>query len=372
MKDSEDILKIKSEISNLNEDLKESLAQLGGVFYDSGETPGDPSLVEKISDLEDRIPEIKERMDGLKRYTLSIKEAEDEIRSCRERLKEIEHGLSPLYEKIGVELYCFMGDKELSYPEIEKLYTEIKEGESKSEGLENRLYSYENSVAKNGVLNLFSKPFKVRGIRKEIRHNNKLSLKKFRELGKLYSETPKLIDSETNESLLDILEEFKKIKSDIKGQHSRIELLKKRIEENREKVDSESNGLRLKTLYSKLEDEIIDTQRSVTDRLVELGLYIAESDLEYEGAIKTKKDNYLAKQKEIVDKEKELLYLEKEQENRVLLNEIKEREESFRIEEEHIASLNKRLEEHRQELERVIGESEALEIWLKENSLSGE
>lgn len=370
MRDSELISKAKKTIMLLEAELKEKSAQLGGVFYDSGIKLEDSSIEDEIDRLENIIPEIKAKMDKLKSYNLSISEAEDGLKTCSDKIKELQASIGSIFEKVGVELYCFIGDRERAFPVIDELYKAIKKGESISETLENRLYAYENSVAKKGVLNLFSKPFKVRSLKKDIRQNNKESLKKFRELGSAYTDIPELIDAESNESLLDVVEDFRVLKKNIKNQEDRQLLLQKRIEENEQRIKEDSNGVRLKTLYAQLEDEIVDTQNKITDKLVELGNQVAvlESVPFDNGEVESKLLRYREKSDELSKERRGLEFLEKRHQHSVLSKEIADREGRIRIEEEHIAQRVKALEEHKVELDAVKADCDNLAIWLKDHA----
>ncbi len=371
MRDNEQISKVKKEIISMESELKESSAQLGGVFYDSGIRLDDSAIEDEIDRLEKVIPEVKGKMDKLKSYNLSITEAEEGINACTEKIKELDSGMGSILEKVGVELYCFIGEKELAYSAINGIYRELKDGELKSETLENKLYAYENSAAKKSVFNVFSTPFKVRGIKKDIRFNNKESLKKFRELGRVYTQIPQLIDEESNESLLDVLEEFKKLDSSLKLQSEKLANLQKRIEDNEKKIKDGTNGVRLKTLYNKLEQEIVETQNQITQKLIDLGYQIASLDgPEIDSTeVQTKLSHFRDKEQEISKKRSELLYLEKNLEYDALLKEIEDREDRIKIEEEHIALRVKTLDDHKVQLSEVKGESTLMAKWLKDNSL---
>lgn len=371
MRDGEQISKVKKEIISLETELKESSAQLGGVFYDSGIRLEDSTIEDEIDRLEKVIPEVKGKMDTLKSYNLSISEAEEGLGLCTQKIKELESGMGSVFEKVGVELYCFIGEKELAYSGINSIYRELKDGELKSETLENKLYAYENSAAKKSVFNIFSAPFKVRGIKKDIRLNNKESLKKFRDLGRVYTQIPQLIDEESNESLLDVLEEFIKLDNGLKGQSEKQRSLQKRIEDDEQKIKEGTNGVRLKTLYNKLEQEIVETQNQITQKLIDLGYHVANLDSpEIENIeVQKKLSHFREKEQEISRKRSEFLYLEKDLEYHTLLKEIIDREGRVKIEEEHIALRVKTLEDHKIQLSEVRGESELMAKWLKDNSL---
>lgn len=371
MKNSEQISKIKKDIIFQEEELKEISSQLGGVFYDSGISLEDSALKDEIDLLEKVIPNIKDQMETLKSYDFSITEAEEGINECNQKIKEFDLLMGSILEKVGVELYCFIGEKELAYPDVNKIYRELKDGETKSENLENKLYAYENSASKKSVFNVFSTPFKIRGIKKDIRLNNKESLKMFRELGRVYTQIPELIDVENNESLLDVLEEYKKFDKNLKSQNKKKSSFLKSIEDNEQKIKEGSNGVKLKTLYNKLEQEIIDTQNKITEKLIELGTQVSGlEDLDIYGAeVVHKLEIYRNCEQKLINKRSELLYIEKNNEYISLLKEIEDRKERIVIEEEHIALKAKSLEEHNKELSEVKGESELMAKWLKDNSL---
>lgn len=374
MKDNEFINKVKKEIKTLENELKESSAQLGETFYDSELTLNDSEIFNELDLLEKKIPEIKNKLELIQNYNLTISESENKIKESNLKIKDLESKIGSVLEKVGVELYCFIGEKELGFPNVKKTYLELKEGELKSETLQNRLYKYENNDVKKGFGDIISKPFKVRSIKREIAQNNKDSLKKFRELGRIYCDTPKLIEEESNESILDILEEYNVIKKSIKIQTDNITKLNSRINENEEKIQSDSNGLKLKAVYAKLEQEISSIQNSISNKLVELGAEVAErTDLgELNGEIQAKLNYYKSKKSQIIKKEDELVFLESRSKLNSLLQEIISREKSISIEEEHIKSLNDNLEKNKDELKKVVDESSAMKLWLDEHHLDFE
>lgn len=371
MKDNEVVISIKKEIKKINEELDDCAAQLGGVFYDSPQVYKESNTIEELNKLEESIPAIKERMQTLQSYNLSISEATESIKECNTKISDINLKIESVLEKIGVELYCFIGEKELAYSKLSGVYHELKEGEAKSESLETNLYKLENNVSKNLANNIFSKPFKIRSIKADIKNNNKKSLKLFRELGRIYTEIPQLIDQETNESLLDILNEFKSLKSSYKSQDEKRHTLNERIKDNEEKLKEGSNGIRLKTLYNKLEHEIVESQNKITEKLIELGHEIAKnSDLDItDENVLNKLSHYRAIEESLNKQGRELLFYEKRILSSKLLNEISERKNAIKIEEDHIASLNKKLNSTIEELNRVEKESGDLLNWLNENSL---
>ena len=371
MKESDQINLLKKQISVLESDLDIKSSQLGETIYDSQIIIDGIDLYKEIDELEERIPEIKKQMETFKSYTLSILEAKEELKECTLELKKLDPSLGSIYEKVGVELFCFIGEKELSNEKISIIYKELKDGELKSETLENRLYSYENSAQKKGVLNIFSKPFKVHSIKKDIRINNKLSLKKFRELGKIYTEIPDLISEETNESLLDVFEEYKKLDKNIIRLNDKIKSLQNRISDKEEKIKDGCNGLKLNDLYKKFEDEIIEIQNSITEKMKLLGYQVLDM-----GTLK--ESNNIIDEKLIVLKgitaeidhnNKKLNYYEKKVKFNILDKEVKDREERIKIEETHIESLKKKLESHIIELKEVNKTKEELSNWLSENDV---
>lgn len=374
MKDHEMINKVKKEIKVLESELNESAAQLGGVFYDSELLLTDSEIFNELHLLEKKIPEVKNKLEALQNYNLTITESENKIKESNAKIKELESKIGSVLEKVGVELYCFIGDRELAFPGVKAIYTELKEGELNSESLENRLYKFENNDVKKSFGDVISKPFKVRAIKREIVQNNKDSLKKFCDLGRAYCDIPELINEETNESILDILEEYKNIRKRLKLQADNILSLEKKINENEEKIQKDSDGIKLKSLYSKLEEEISTYQNSISYQLVELGAEIAErSDLgEVNDEIQSKLDLYKLKKLEITKKEKELLFLENRQKLTALSQEIISREKSINIEEEHIVSLNNQLDRSKEELNKIVEESASMKLWLDEHHLDFE
>lgn len=369
MKDHEMINKVKKEIKVLESELNEGAAQLGGVFYDSELSLTDSEIFNELHLLEKKIPEVKNKLEALQNYNLTIVESENKIKESNTKIKELESKIGSVLEKVGVELYCFIGDRELAYPDVKAIYAELKEGELNSESLENKLYKFENNDVKKSFGDVISKPFKVRTIKREIVQNNKDSLKKFCDLGRAYCNIPELINDETNESILDILEEYKNIRKRLKNQADNILSLKNKINENEEKIQKNSDGLKLKSLYSKLEDEISTYQNSISYQLVELGAEIAErSDLgEVNDEIQAKLDLYKSKKLEITKKEKELLFLENRQKLTAMSQEIISREKSINIEEEHIVSLNNQLDRSKEELNKIVEKSAAMKLWLDEH-----
>jgi len=371
MKDSEQINLVKKDIKSIEIEKNERIGQLGEIFFDSNIELEDSSIIEDIQRIESEIPIIKNRMEELKSYNLSITEAEEDVKLCHEKIKDIKSGMGSIYEKVGVELFCFVGEKELAYPEIATLYKELKEGEARSESLENKLYSYENSASKKSFLNIFSTPFHVRGIKKEIRLNNKQSLTNFRKLGEVYTNTPQLVKDESNESLLDVLEEYNKLQNSLKSQNEKLISLNKRISDNEQKIQEESDGLKLKSVYDKCEKQIVDAQNRVSKLLVDLGEHVVSLNKEtWENPeVDEKLGVYKELNKKLEEKQKELVYLEKQKKYNKLLKEIKEREESLKVEREHIEKLTETLEKNKANLTEVVGESELLLKWLNDNPL---
>lgn len=371
MRVNEQINSVKKEIKDLEDELNESSAQLGGVFYDSGTELYNSSLVGEIDDLEAKIPEIKSRMKALQSYNLSISESEDKIKECNIKIKELEQKNESVLEKVGVELYCFIGEKELSYSGISGIYNELKKGELRSETLENSLYKYENNSVKKGFSDIITKPFKVKSIKREIKQNNKESLGKFKDLGRAYSEIPQLIDDETNESLLDILEDYNAINKSLRLQKDSEHNLKRHIAENEEKIQEGSNGVRLKTLYSKLEQEILLTQERISKKLIQLGSEVAAAtDLDidsHEILIKLEKYNLI--NSNIANKNEELHYYETKAMQNYQLIEITDKKSSIKREEEYLKSLEDKLKKSKEELAFLISDSESRAKWLEENSV---
>lgn len=374
MRDSELITKVKKEIKSLEVELTESSAQLGGVFYDSGIALSDSDTIKELDELEERIPDIKSRMESLQGYNLSIFESEKRLKECRLKIKEMETKLSSVFEKVGVELYCVIGEKELSFSSVKVIFDKLKEGEHKSESLESTLYQYENSSVKKNLGDIISKPFKVRSIKYGIKQNNKESLNTFRELGRAYTEIPQLVDEEGNDSISGILEDYKVLNKSLNNQKDTLDNLNSRIVENEEKIQEGSHGIKLKTLYTRLEREIADTQNSISDKLVILGFYVADcTDLNLDNIEILGKLEYFNKKKEnIRKKETELYYLESKVKQSNLLKEILDRENIIKIEGEHIKTLRDKLEKNKADLNILNQESEIMSKWLSDNQIDGE
>ncbi|MGL1892349.1 MAG: hypothetical protein OCD02_12025 [Spirochaetaceae bacterium] len=374
MKDYDKIVKVKKEIKVINIELNELSAQLGGVFYDTDPVLDDSNLIIEIDELEIIIPQIKKKMETLQGYNLTIAESKENIDVCSDKIKELETHMNSLFEKVGVELYCFIGDKELAYSGIKKIYTELKEAEEKSEKLENTLFSLEKSVTKKSLVERISRPIKIRRIKKDIEQRNRESLYSFKELGRSYSQIPQLIDEETNESLLDVLEEYKTIDSNLRHQKEKQHSLKVRIEENEMKIKEGSEGLKLKILYSKLEQDIVEHQNSIADKLVELGYFIAgkKDFLSENSEVSTKLEIYNQKKTELERKDEELVYFEKKVKLTKMDKEISERKVSISRELEHIAICQEKLSTHEAGLESLKEESNNLKSWLESNSFENE
>lgn len=367
MKNNDEILKIKKELKSLREELNESSAQLGGVFYDSGIVLENSTIDSEINALEVAIPEIKSKMESLKSYNISIEEAEKEIKESSTKIKDLDSKINTVLEKVGVELYCFVGEKELSYSIIKGFYTELKEGESKSEILEHKLYALENGDNKKNFIDTLSTPFVIRGIKKDLNNNNKESLKKFQELGRAYTHIPQLVENETNESILDILNEYNDLTKSQKSLIDKQYKLKIRIEENEEKIKLDSQGVKLKTLYSKLEQNIVDHQNLITEKLVDLGFEVAKAEslsIENKDVLK-KLELFRDIEGKIRIKEKELIYYENSVKKNQILKEITDREESIKIEEDHIAQRQQTLNDHLEALERLMVERDKMLEWLE-------
>lgn len=371
MKDNELINKIKKDIKGLEHELTESSAQLGGVFYDSELTLKDSEIFNDLVQLEEKIPELKKQLDTLKNYNTTITASENKIKESNIKIKELESKIDSILEKIGVELYCFIGEKELEYPSLKTIYNELKEGEIKSEKLENKLYKHENNDVKRGFGDIILKPFKLHSIKREINQNNKDSLRKFRELGKVYTDVPELVNDESNESVLHILDEYKAIQKSIKVQKDNIKNLEYKISENERKILTDGKGLKLKTLYSKLEDEISLAQNQISQKLADLGVEIAERE-NLEGLnseIQAKLSHYNFKKSELNKQHDVLVFLENRVKLKSLDQEISSRETSISIEQEHINSLTLKLEKERKALESLKEESKTMDQWLEEHHL---
>lgn len=369
MKDSELISRVKKEIKLLDIELQESSAQLGGVFYDSEMPLNNSGIISELNSLEAEIPEIKSKLESFQAYNLTISESEEKIKECNNKIKELESKIGSVLEKVGVELYCFIGERELAFPEVKSIYTELKEGELKSETLENRLYKYENNDVKKGIRELVSKPFKVRSIKREIIQNNKDSLKRFKGLGKVYCETSTLIDEENNDAILDILEDYKVINKSIQLQKKNVDKFNLRISENEEKIEEGSHGVKLKTLYSKLEQEIATTQNFISVKLVELGYEVASTeDLDIDKEeIQAKLDSFNSIKAKITIKNDSLFFLENRVKQTVLQKEISSITNSIKIEEDHIKTLTDKLGKDREDLSKMSDESSELDLWLTEH-----
>lgn len=374
MKHSETLAKVKKDIRELGNRLDEYSSQLGGVYYDSRTASDDRDILNELDDLNRRIPEIKEKMKALQSYNLSITEAKESIKVCNAKIKELADKFNSLYEKIGVELYCFIGEKELAFTNVNSVYYSLKESEAKSEEMENQLYKLENASKKRSIGDMIVKPFKIRSLKADIKKHNKGSLLKFRELGKIYCDTPQLIDEESNESLLDILDEYKTLTGQLKGQEDRLRNLNNQIKENEERIKEGSNGVKLKTLYSKLEQNIVDIQNQITDKLKVLGHEIAKDEsLDTLGEdVWEKLKLYREVEEEISKKKEEVIYLEKCIELEKLNSEIKEKNKRIEIEEEHITKAQEKLDNHKSDLQSLNSKTEELKEWLKAKASDGE
>ncbi len=372
MKENDQISKVTNDIKGLKAELTELAAQLGGVVYDSEVNLPDTNIISEIDSMEKSIPEIKKKMEKLKSYNLSISEAEDGLKQCTEKIKEYKGKIKPIMEKVGVELYCYIGEKELAYTTIKLIYDKIKKGEARSEELENSLTLLMQNQSKLSVTDFVKRPFKINNIKHEIKQNNKESLKNFRDLGQVYVEIPQLIEEESNESLLDVLQEYKDIVKNIKSQEEKEQNLQNRIKENEKKIEEDSHGVKLKSLYSNFEKEIVDIQSGIANKLIELGFYFGSlADFNCEiSEINAKKHLFDLKQGEIGKKESLLIYLENVVKEKQIQKDIKERQKSIQIEEDHIAMRQKSLAEHKVSLQSLEDEAEKLGKWLEENSMS--
>lgn len=370
MKDSDKLISIDKEVKVLKEQLEDVAVQLAGVFLDEEQTLEDCTLIDEIEELEKRIPEIKGDMIRIKGYTQSITESEEQIKSCNEKIKSYEASQNSLYEKIGIELYGTLTDDDLVYSAISTICSSLKEKEKKSETLESTLYKQENSVAKRKFVDNIMLPFKLGSIKKDIKKNNKEILSMFRELGKAYTGTPELIQNDGRNSLKDLLNEYQSLFKLLNNQIEKRALLNSGIEEKNKMIKEGSKGLKLKTLYSNLEDDIVQCQEMITKKLGELGHFIPtriSSDYDSEAVI-VKLQLYLSTQSKIAEKEKVSLYYSNKVRLNQLKKEIKGREQNIILAENHIKECKKNLTKHKKELTEVSSQAEELKAWLESNS----
>lgn len=370
MKHSDNLAKVKKDIRELKNRLEECSAQLGQVYIDTPVNGDVRPLIQELKELYTRVPEIKEKMSTLQSYNLSITEARESIKVTNSKVKELNDKFNSLYEKIGVELYCFIGEKELAFTTINSVYHKLKESEAKSETMENQLYKLENRSKKRSLGDMVVAPFKIRTLKSDIKKHNKGSLVKFRELGKIYCDTPQLIDEESNESLLDILEDYTTLTKQLNAQEDRLRHLNKQITENEERIKEGSNGVKLKTLYGKLEQNIVDLQSQIRDKQIELGHDIAKDDtLDTLGEdVWEKLKLYREIETEISEKKDLCNFLEKSIELESLKAEVDEKAKRIEIEEEHIRKSQEKLDNHKSELETLGVKLSELESWLNTNS----
>ena len=117
--------------------------------------------------------------------------------------------------------------------------------------------------------------------------------------------------------------------------------------------------------------ELEAIKKQLKVELVELGVEVAErTDLgELNGEIQAKLNYYKSKKSQIIKKEDELVFLESRSKLNSLLQEIISREKSISIEEEHIRSLNDKLSKNKEELKKIVDESDAMKLWLDEHHL---
>lgn len=374
MQDSDKLLNIDKEIKILETKLNDIAVQLAGVFLDERQKLDGNSLIEEIETLEAKIPEIKEDMIRIQGYTQSITKSEEQIKKCNEQIKGYESVLNSLYEKIGIELYSTISEEDKEYPDILSCCQNLKDLEKRSESLESKLYKEENSVSKKKFLDKALLPFKLGAIKKDLKRNNKDILDKFRDMGKVFTSIPELMKSSSRESLNGLVEEYQSMYKLLNNQIEKRALLNSGIEEKNKKIQEDSKGLKLKTLYSNLENEIVGCQNMITAKLEELGHFLFnELEDNYDNSlVRVKLELYSTIKKDIDLKREESTYYNNRIRLSLLKRESKDRQESIELEENHIKECRRKLTKHKKDLVKVNDEISELDDWLKANSMTSE
>lgn len=374
MQDNEKLINIEKEIKGIYTELDDVAVQLGGVFLDEGQTLEKCSLIGEIESLEKSIPEIKGDMIRLQGYTQHISESQEQIEVCNQEIKDYESSINSLNEKIGIELYGSLTDEDLLNPSIKNIYRSLKSLEKRSEELESKMYKHENSVAKKKFIDIALSPFRIGSIKKDIKKNNRDILLGFRELGKYFTSDIELLEKEKRDSLNDLVNEYHSVFKLLNGQIEKRALLNSGIEEKNRKIQEDSKGVKLKTLYSNLEKDIITCQKMITEKLKELGYHLFK-----EFGISHNNNQVKEKLKlfnEVNNKLKHNEELKVFYSNRIKLSLLKReaanREESIKLEEDHIKECRKKLTKHKKDLSGLFEEILELENWLGSNSKTSE
>lgn len=371
MQDSEKISKLENEVKVLKEELNDIAIQLGGVFLDEQLTLKDCSIIDDIESLENDIPRIKGEMNALQEYNQVVEDSQEKLDECNSLIKDYNESIDSILEKLGIEFYSYISEKELEFPEINSIYKMIKEGEGKSEQLETRLYKEENSVTNKSLINKVLVPFRIKNIKNKINKNSRDNLGKLKKLGSAFTRTPELSDNESRVSIIGIYEEYNTVNQLLQDQLNKKEDLKKSITHHKDKIKEGSNGLKLSSVYLKLEKDIVECQNMITKKLEELGhvLFASEEIKDISNKeVLHKVELYNDKMNSINDIDKEIEYFIKKIEGSELKKKIASLEKSIESEENKIKELRKKLSKQKKDVSNLVEDSNELDNWLEVNS----
>ncbi|OQY37821.1 MAG: hypothetical protein B6229_07480 [Spirochaetaceae bacterium 4572_7] len=368
------ISKEKKVLANLKLELKNIFGRLGNSFHEARLTIPDSLILKELKELEDSIPGIKSKMDELKELSSAVEYGEKSMEQSNVKIKELKKIQNSVIKKIGIEVYSTIGAIELGHQSVRDIYDTLQAAESQSEALETALYKYENSVDNKKFFDKIAQPFKVKKIKHDLKNSNKNIFELFNDLGDAYVLIPELLDRDEPVSLQSIVAEYKDNLQRIEKEYKSLEKTLGMIGQNSEKIKEGSRGVKLKTLYSQLEKDIIGVQNNITSKLEELGDAVyAEFGTESDNSdVKAKLEICSNKLLEIKESEERLVYLDNEAELIELNKEIKEREASISREDEHIKVCKKNIAKHKKELTTSLKNKETLNQWFDANSKSSE
>lgn len=370
MHDREIIAEVKDKIKISTDELNDIAVQLGGVFLDEQLKLDNCSIISEIDSLEKDIPRIKSEMDSLQKSHQVVQESRDKLDECNSIIKGYDEDIDSILEKLGIELFSAVGEFDLEVPEFNSIYKMIKEGESRSETLETKLYKEENSVANRGLIHKVFVPFKIKHIKNKISNNSKENLRKFRDLGRVFTESPRLIENESRVSILGIFEEYQSVNKLKLSQLDKRKALNQSINDHKKMIEDGSKGLKLSNLYTKLEKEIVECQNNITLKLGELGHFLMNNEdlsgIDNKEVIH-KIDLYRNKKKEIDENEEVIDFYRKRIQSSELKSKLKNLENGIEAEENKIKEMRKKLTKKKKDMSLLVDELNELDKWIEAN-----